>query len=97
MGLKLYQLLPTNLTLFTADKKSLTVLGAVAVIISVKCGDGSIATTRDMLYIVQELTSVFVSRDALSNLSIVNKEFPKVATNVSLGWVAGVQCGHSPA
>jgi hypothetical protein len=89
MGLKLNQLLPTNLTLFTADKKSLTVLGAVPVIISVKCGDGSTATTRDMLYIVEELTSVFVSRDALSNLGIVSKEFPKVATNVSrasAGW-----------
>ena len=67
MGLKLNHLLPTNLTLFTADKKSLTVLGAVPVIISVKCRDGSIATTRDMLYIVEELTSVFVSRDALSS------------------------------
>jgi hypothetical protein len=85
MGLKLNQLLPTNLTLFTADKKSLTVLGAVPVIISVKCGDGSIATSRDMLYIAEELTSVFISRDALSSLSIVNKEFPQVATNVSLG------------
>jgi hypothetical protein len=52
MGLKLEQLLPTNLTLFTADKKSLTVLGAVPVIISVKCGDGGTATTRDLLYIV---------------------------------------------
>jgi hypothetical protein len=36
LGLKMEQLLPTNLTLFTADKKSLTVLGAVPVIISVK-------------------------------------------------------------
>ena len=67
MRIKLNQLLPTNLTLFTADKKSLTVLGAVPVIISVKRGDGSIATSRDMLYIAEELTSVFVSRDALSS------------------------------
>ena len=65
-------------------------LGAIPVIISVKCGDGGAATTRDLLYIVEELSSVFVSRDALSNLGIVSKEFPKVANNVSLGWVARV-------
>ena len=33
MGLTLVQLLPSNLTLFTADKQSLSVLGAVIVII----------------------------------------------------------------
>ena len=91
MGLKLEQLLPTNLTLFTADKKSLTVLGAVPVIISVQCEDGGTATTRDLLYIVEELSSVFISRDALSNLGIISKEFPKVHSSMSLGWVAGVQ------
>ena len=91
LGLRLEQLLPTNLTLFTADKKSLTVLGAVPVIISVKCGDGGTVTTRDLLYIVEELSSVFVSRDALSNLGIVSREFLKVESNMSLGWVAGVQ------
>ena len=81
----------TNLTLFTADKKSLTVLGAVPVIISVQCEDGGTATTRDLLYIVEELSSVFISRDALSNLGIISKEFPKVHSSMSLGWVAGVQ------
>ena len=45
MGHKLEQLLPTNLTLFTADKKS-------PVIISVDCEDGGTATTMDLLYIV---------------------------------------------
>ena len=49
MGLMLEQLLPTNLTLFTADKKSLSVLGDVPVIISMGCGDVGKATTRDLL------------------------------------------------
>ena len=89
LGLRLERLLPTNLTLFTADKNSLTVLGAVPVIISVKSGDGDTATTRDLLYIVEELSSVFISRDAMSNLGIVSREFPKVASNMSLGLVAG--------
>jgi hypothetical protein len=36
IGIKMEQLLPTNITLFTADKKSLCVLGAV--IITIKEG-----------------------------------------------------------
>ena len=40
IGLTLEQLLPTNLTLFTADKNSLIVLGAFPVIISLVCEDG---------------------------------------------------------
>ena len=91
LGIRLEQLLPTNLTLFTADKKSLTVLGVVPVIISVKCGDGGTATTRDLLYIVEELSSVFISRDALSSLGIISKEFPQVHSNRSFGYV---QCRH---
>ena len=55
MGIKLEQLLPTILTLFTTDKKSLCVFGAVPVIITVGCEDGGSATTRDLLYIVEEL------------------------------------------
>ena len=91
MGIKLEQLLPTNLTLFTADKKSLCMLGAIPVIITVVCEDGGSETTRDLLYIVEELSSVFISRDALASLGIIRKEFPKVPNNISFGWVAGVQ------
>ena len=41
--------------------------------------------------IVEEVLSLFISRDALSNLGIISKEFPKVHSNMSLGWVARVQ------
>ena len=81
------QLLPSNLTLFSTDKKSLSVLGAVPVIISVCCEDGGKTTTMDLLYIVEELSSVFISRDALSNLGIIRKEFPRCpAAAASAGW-----------
>jgi hypothetical protein len=93
MGLKLNHLLPTNRTLFTADKKSLTVLGAVAVIISVKCGDGSTATTRDILYSVEELTSVCSSAvmpcPTSASSARSSPRWPRLG-----GRGPGVQCGH---
>ena len=91
IGIKMEQLLPTNITLFTEDKKSRCVLGAVPVVITIGSEDGGSASMRDFLYIVEELSSVFISRDALASLGIIRKEFPKVPNNASLGWVAGVQ------
>ena len=94
MGLQKRQLIPTNMTLFTADRKSLTVLGSIPVLISVKCKDGSISTTREMLYVVEELSATFLSVDALKGLNIIPRDFPRVQSNTSLGWVASVQ-GHN--
>ena len=59
--------------------------------LAICCEDGGKAKTRDLLYVVEELSSVFISREALSNLGISRKEFPKVPSNSSFGWVAGVQ------
>ena len=65
--------------------------GAVPVVITIGSEDGGSASMRDFLYIVEELSSVFISRDALASLGIIRKEFPKVPNNASLVWVAGVQ------
>ena len=91
LGLNLSELLPTATTLFTADRTSLTVLGAIPVDISVVCVDGSTVATKEILYIVAELTSVFISREALSNMGIIPREFPRVKADISYGLVAGVQ------
>ena len=40
---------------------------------------------------MEELSSTFVSRDALANLGVIRNEFPKVPSSSSFGWVAGVQ------
>ena len=91
LGLNMSELLPTSTTLFTADKKNLTVLGAVPVNISAVCENGGTVPTKEILYVVEELTSVFLSKDALSNMGIIPKDFPRVKMDTSFGWVAGVQ------
>ena len=91
MGLMKKHLLPTCLTLVTAARKSLTVLGTVPVIIKAKCMDGSTSIHRDMLYIAEELLSVYLSQDALEGLGAISKEFPQVRSSEDTGWVAGLQ------
>ena len=70
-------------------------MGAVPVLITVKNNTqgGVPITTRDLLYICEELTSTFLSRDALVNMGSVKSSFPRAGnTNqVSYGWVSGVQ------
>ena len=88
LGLNLSELMPTTTTLFTADKKSLNVLGAVPVNISAVCENGGTDSTKEVLYLVEELTSVFLSKDAISNMGIIPKDFPRVKVNTSFGWVA---------
>ena len=96
MGLTMKNLLPTNLTLFAANRKGLTVLGAVPVLITAKTVDGGQpVTTRDLLYIVEELTFMFLSRDALVNLGSISMSFPSIPNPRSYGWVAGVQQGSN--
>jgi hypothetical protein len=43
---------------------------------------GQQVTTRELMYIIEELSSRFISRDALVNLG------SKLTSNISLGWVA---------
>ena len=52
---------------------------AVQVIISLVCEDGGNATTRDLLYIGEELSSVFISRDALAQSRDHQEGVPKGA------------------
>ena len=90
IGLEANQLLPTYMTLYTADKKELMVMGTVPVFITAQCVDGTTSTHREMLYFLKELSCVFLCKDALVGLGAINKEFPKVQSSVR-GWVAGVQ------
>ena len=91
LGLTKSELLPTSTTLYTADRKSLNVLGAVPVDITAVCEDGATVSTKEILYVAEELTSVFLSKDALCNMNIIPSNFPRVKADTSFGWVAGVQ------
>jgi hypothetical protein len=47
--------------------------------------------TKDLLYIVEELTYMFVSRDALVDLGSISTHFPCIPCPTSYGFVTGIQ------
>ena len=54
---------------------------------------GTPVTTRDLLYICDELTSTFLSRDALVSMGSIKPSFPRAGSSskVSYGWESRVQ------
>ena len=84
LGLKVHELLVTDLTLFAADNKSLTVMGALPVMITVPTADGSTVSTRDLLYIVEELSCMFPGGPCVPAPPTAELHWAQV-----LGWVTG--------
>ena len=78
LGLKIEDLLQSDLNLLTADRRKLEILGCVPVDIATTAEDGCRVTIKDMLYFVKVLQAVFLSRDALSAMGSITKCFPKV-------------------
>ena len=56
--------------------------------------DGSTVTTRDLLYIVEELACMFLSRESLANLGSISECFPMVRTPKIYAMVAGVRASN---
>ena len=74
LGLNIRQLLPTALELRAANGVALTVIGVIPIRISA-VNDEEIQV-RELLYIVKELKTTFISKDALINLGSVPETFP---------------------
>ena len=78
MEIKVQDFLATYMSLFAADNKNLTVLGALPVMTT--------APTRYLLYIVEELTCVFLSRVSLADLGSISECFPMVRDPRAMEW-----------
>ena len=59
LGIQIQDLLATELSLFAANNKTMTVLVALPVQITVPTVDGPNVSTRDLLYIVKEFSCFF--------------------------------------
>ena len=67
--------MPTSLELRAANGIQLDVIGVVPVLIT--AGKDHTTASRELLYIVKDLKSTFISKDALINLGSVSRKFPR--------------------
>ena len=72
-------LLGTDVCLYAADRKKLSIRGVLPVLVSSRrAGNGERVETNQLLYIVEELGKFYVSRDALQALGSIPSCFPEV-------------------
>ena len=82
----------TEVRLFAANKKQLTVLGALPVHIKVKSADGtSEISMRDLLYVVEELADSYLSRETLVGLGSIPEYFPMPPPRREYGEVSAIR------
>ena len=78
MGFKKKTLIPTNSCMNGAGKNDLGVVGAI--IVSFKAGKS--ASTRQLCYVCSEIDSIYLSRQGLEELTLVDKDFSKAPAEV---------------
>ena len=77
LGIDRSTLFKIDMELSAANKKLMTVLGCIPVLISARTIDRKMSEpVHVMLYIVKELKEMFVSREALTDLQIIPENFP---------------------
>ena len=77
LGIDRLILFKTNMELSAANKKLMTVLGCIPVLILTQTIDKKMSNpVHVMLYVVEELQEVFLSWEALTNLQIIPNTFP---------------------
>ena len=74
LGIRVKDLLKSNITLKVADGRELTVKGAIPVIISTRSNPR--VTSKQMLHVAEELKSVFLSKNCLKDLNVISPSFP---------------------
>ena len=84
-GIKEEDLLQSSLNLFTADRRKLIITGCIPVNISTTSEDGKSITIKDILYFVDGLQKIFISKDALTAMGSITKAFPRVKSGAAGG------------
>ena len=84
LGIERAALLDTNMELSAANKKLMTVLGCIPVLLSARSINKEMSEPiHVMLYIVDELKEVFLSREAMEEMKIIPDTFPLLAQQPS--------------
>ena len=75
LGVQQTDLLPTNIRLFAANKSRLRVLGVLPITVSLT-SDGHDQQIPEMLYVVHDLSGMYLSKDMLASLGSIPPSFP---------------------
>jgi len=79
-GFTTNDLIPIKHNLYAANKEKIAVLGAVLIRLSGRTSDGDRRTAAVMAYISPNTRRFYLSREALIQLGIITKDFPRIGS-----------------
>ena len=82
-GFKKPDLIPVKHELFAANKEKIPVLGAILLKLSGYSPDGNPHSAGVMVYVRPSTNRFYVSRDALIQLNVISKDFPRLGAATS--------------
>lgn len=85
MGLKKSDLIPAKMAMTSAGGNSLEICGIAVWDISVRDEAGHMLSTKQLCYASTSVKRVLLSRQAMTDLHIISKEFPQLRTDGCLG------------
>ena len=78
LGLTESDLIPVSLKMHAANNAAINILGAVVLRFVGTSPNGKSKETRELTYITDSSTKLFLSREACSSLGIISKNFPQI-------------------
>ena len=89
LGMSKSNLIPVSQKMQAANKSGIHLLGAILLEFTLT---GSTATTKQMVYVTPNVTRLFLSREACSDLGIIPPQFP----STSVGAITGISLPQQP-
>ncbi len=78
LGLKKTDLMSVSMTMQAANSNGIPIIGAVFLIFSGRARDGTIFESRQMTYVTNDSTKLFLSQEACMNLGLITSNFPLI-------------------
>ena len=75
-------LLPVKRTMVAANQEEIQIVGAIFIRLSAKDNLGNVHTAAVMVYVSPSTTKFYLSREALVQLGVIARDFPRVGTFV---------------
>ena len=78
LGVKLEELIPMSLNITAANSSKIKLLGGILVVIKAMGEDGQSRSSRQLIYVAEGCTGIYLSQRVCKDLGIIPETFPRV-------------------
>ena len=96
LGLTKQNLMPVEMKMHTATNQGINILGATSLTLTGHKPDGKAIHTKQLVYITDDATKMFLSREACVALQLISHDFPTVG-DIALNTISDSETKHELA